>query len=335
MNMPGLTGLAVGAAYGYVAQRGAFCMNSGFRVVVTNRDLTKVKAYGAAIAVQMLILPVIFAAGLSSPSFPAFVPAGAILGGLLFGASMNYAGACAAGVWYKTGSGNLGSVIGVAGMALGAATLEVGPLRLLREAVQAVGAGAGGFHPATWLGLPLWQLMVPAGVLLILLLARAGGGSAGAWSWRRTGLLMGIVGAAAWPLSSLSGRHFGMGVISGTVAMVSGVAGAGVATPWWDLVFVIGIPAGAYLAARRDGPVRLAAPTADETVRRFTGGLGLGVGASLAGGCTVGHGLTGIPLLAPGSLLSTAAIFVGSSIVHLVKARRAKATTEATGGEGC
>ncbi len=53
---------------------------------------------------------------------------------------------------------------------------------------------------------------------------------------------MGMVGAAAWPLSSLDGRHFGMGVITGTVALASGVAGNVTPTPWWDLVFVLGIP---------------------------------------------------------------------------------------------
>jgi len=44
-----LTGLLVGSGYGYIAQRGAFCMNSGFRVAVTQRNTTKVKAYVLAI----------------------------------------------------------------------------------------------------------------------------------------------------------------------------------------------------------------------------------------------------------------------------------------------
>ena len=38
-----LTGVLVGMGYGYVAQRGAFCLNSGFRNVVTASDFTKVK----------------------------------------------------------------------------------------------------------------------------------------------------------------------------------------------------------------------------------------------------------------------------------------------------
>ena len=156
-----LTGLLVGSGYGYIAQRGAFCMNSGFRSAVTERNTTKVKAYGLAIALQMLGVPLVFALGLSSPTYPAMFPIGAVVGGLLFGASMRWAGGCAAGVWYKVGSGSLGALTAVLGMAVGAAALELGPLvglrttRAIRGAFgeqcsprNAVGVGASGGSPA-------------------------------------------------------------------------------------------------------------------------------------------------------------------------------------------
>ena len=44
----------------------------------------------------------------------------------------------------------------------------------------------------------------------------------------------------------------------------------------------------------------------------FTGGLLLGVGASLAAGCTVGHSLVGLPLLSVGSIVTTFFIILGS-----------------------
>ena len=134
-----LTGLLVGGGYGYIAQRGAFCMNSGFRTAVTERNTTKVKSYVLAIALQMLVVPLVFALGLSSPTYPAMFPIGAVVGGLLFGASMRWAGGCAAGVWYKVGSGSLGALTAVLGMAIGATALELGPLVGLRTAVQSAG----------------------------------------------------------------------------------------------------------------------------------------------------------------------------------------------------
>ena len=85
----------------------------------------------------------------------------------------------------------------------------------------------------------------------------------------------------------------------------------------WDVLFVLGIPLGAFIAARRSGPVTTSKVSAASASKHFAGGLGLGVGASLAAGCTVGHGLTGVPLLAPGSLLAIVSIFAGSAITSL------------------
>jgi hypothetical protein len=187
-----LAGLLVGSGYGYIAQRGAFCMNSGFRMAVTQRDTTKVKAYVLAIALQMMAMPLVFAAGLSSPTYPALFPIGAVLGGLLFGASMRWAGGCAAGVWYKLGSGSLAALAAILGMAVGAAALEVGPLLGVRTAVQSAGP--------TLSNAPLemsWAWAPVVGLVLVVALWRAAPGQAGAWSWRRTGVVMGIVGIFA------------------------------------------------------------------------------------------------------------------------------------------
>jgi hypothetical protein len=284
-------------------------MNSGFRAAVTERNTTKVKAYVLAIALQMLVVPLVFALGLSAPTYPAMFPIGAVLGGLLFGASMRWAGGCAAGVWYKIGSGSLGALTAVLGMAIGAAALEVGPLVGLRTAVQSAGPSVSSAPLET-----LWAWAPVAGLLLLVVLWRAAPGQAGAWSWRRTGIAMGLVGIVAWPLSSLAARDFGMAVVPGTVNLLTDPVRRLMS---WDVLFVLGIPAGAFVAARRSGPVTASKVSALSASKHFAGGLGLGVGASLAAGCTVGHGLTGVPLLAPGSMLAIVSIFAGSAITSL------------------
>jgi uncharacterized membrane protein YedE/YeeE len=323
MAIAALTGILVGVAYGYIAQRGAFCLSSGFRVVVTKRDLTKLKAYAFAVALQMIAVPVLAALGaLTQPASPGFFPLGAALGGLLFGASMSWAGGCAAGTCYKAGAGSVGSAIGTAGMALGATITQVGPLAPVREAMQSVGAVSANPFSEGW---PPEALTLPLAVAILVALWRSKPGTAGAWSWRRTGLLMGGVGVAAWVFSDLAHRPFGLAVIPGAVGWVQLATGGDVARIAWDVLLVLGIPAGAFLAARRDGPVRLSLPTDPRAVaRNFVGGLGLGIGAALAGGCTVGHGLAGIPILAPGSLLAMVSIFAGSALSALWQARRAR-----------
>jgi len=309
MYLATLTGLLVGVGYGYISQRGAFCMNSGFRVAVTEGNTTKVKSYALAIALQMLIVPLVFALGLSSPTYPAMFPIGAVLGGLLFGASMRWAGGCAAGVWYKVGSGSLGALTAVLGMAIGAAALELGPLTDLRTAVQSAGPSMSSAPFET-----LWAWAPVAGLLLVVLLWRAAPGTAGAWTWQRTGIAMGLVGAVAWPLSSLAARDFGMAVVPGTVSLLAEPLRRLMS---WDVLFVLGIPLGAYVAARRSGPVTASKVSPMSAGKHFAGGLGLGAGASLAAGCTVGHGLTGVPLLAPGSIVAILSIFAGSAITSL------------------
>ncbi len=300
-----VAGFVIGAGYGYVSQRGAFCMNSGFRMAVTERNTTKVKAYVLAIALQMIAVPLVFVLGFSSATYPALYPVGAVIGGLLFGVSMRWAGGCAAGVWYKVGSGSVGSIVAVLGMALGAVMLELGPLAGLRASVQSMGPSLGSGEVELWAFAPI------VGVVVIAALWRAAPGIAGDWSWRRTGLAIGALGALAWPLSSLGARDFGMAVIPGTVGVFAEPLRRFLT---WDVLFVLGIPVGALIAARVAGPVRLSKVSATDAAKRFAGGLGLGVGASLAAGCTVGHGLTGVPLLAPGSMVAITAIFAGSAI---------------------
>ena len=131
---------------------------------------------------------------------------------------------------------------------------------------------------------------------------------------------MGLLGALAWPLSSLAARDFGMAVIPGTVTMLVEPIARFLS---WDLLFVLGIPLGGYIAARKDGPVTASRTSAGDATKRFAGGFGLGVGSSLAAGCTVGHGLTGVPLLAPGSVVALLSIFVGSAITSLWAVRGA------------
>lgn len=326
MNNMVITGLVVGGLYGYIAQRGAFCLNSGFRFVVTKRDYTKVKALLLAIAVQMLAMPAVFALGWAQPNFPSFFPVGAILGGLLFGVAMYWAAGCAAGVWFKAGAGSLGAVAGIAGMMLGATLFEAGPLRGVRDAIHGIG-GAVSFNPATSLGIPLGALSIPLGLLLIFFLLRTETTQAGAWTWRRTGLLLGLLGAVAWPLSALVERQFGMSVIGGTVDLARMTSGATISSRGfggWDILFVLGLPLGAYFAARKEGRITLSLPNAKDFAKMFLGGIGLGAGASLAAGCTVGHGLTGVPLLAPGSIVTLAAIFAGSALTGYYTLTREK-----------
>jgi hypothetical protein len=122
-----LGAVAVGAAFGYGAQRGAFCLNSGFRAAL-HGEWTKVKALALAVAVQLVLLPAIFAAGLARPAelpLPCSRPRRRAAVRRLHAV----AGGCAAGVWYKLGAGDIGLLLAILGMAMGAAATDAGRLR--------------------------------------------------------------------------------------------------------------------------------------------------------------------------------------------------------------
>jgi uncharacterized membrane protein YedE/YeeE len=236
----------------------------------------------------------------------------AVAGGALFGASMRWAGGCAAGIWYKLGAGDIGSLLAVLGMALGASAADAGPLHGVRTSLQeAVPAASWSPPPAASVG---------AGLLVLVGLFRLADGRAGAWSWRKTGLWIGVVATIAWPVSASAGRDFGLAVVPGSTGLLSALAGQ--AFPAWDVLLVLGVLAGGSLAARQKGPIALSAPGSAALAKRFAGGIGLGIGASVAGGCTVGQGLTGMGLLAPSSFIVMGAIFAGSTGAALVARRR-------------
>jgi hypothetical protein len=112
-------------------------------------------------------------------------------------------------------------------------------------------------------------------------------------------------------------------VTPGSAGLVSLATGG--SWPGWDCALVLGILAGGWLAARRAGPVVFTAPAPPALLQRFAGGVGLGVGASIATGCTVGQGLTGLALLAPSSVVVMASIFAGSALSILAARRRTPA----------
>jgi uncharacterized membrane protein YedE/YeeE len=53
-------------------------------------------------------------------------------------------------------------------------------------------------------------------------------------------------------------------------------------------------------------------PPADELLKVLLGGIIMGIGAQIGGGCNVGHGLTGMSTLAVSSWVATIFIILGN-----------------------
>lgn len=81
---------------------------------------------------------------------------------------------------------------------------------------------------------------------------------------------------------------------------------------WWLILEVICIVLGSFVSASMSGKFRFAPRPPDETVIAFFGGIILGAGAAIAGGCVVGNIMSGLALMSVGNLVFALAVLVAN-----------------------
>ena len=319
-----ILGLVIGVPLGYVMQRTNLCFNSAYREALLRRSTVLLRAILLAILIQMVgvALLVQFGVGGVSLSVVPFFWLATIVGGFIFGVAMAYAEGCSSTVWYRVGNGNLGSLVTLIGFAVGEAILSFGSLHGLREAIQEFEVTLPQGNPATLpnlLGMSAWVIVIPIVLVAGWWLGRSPGGSyLRGWDWRRAGLALGIIGTLAWLFAWPTGWHYGVGIVGATGAFVQVFfEGPGVLN--WGSFVVLGLPIGAFLAARPRNEFRWQVPDVPSTIRMTTSGLLMGLGATLAGGCNIGHGLSGLPTLALSSLTATVFTFLGAWLGNYVR----------------
>jgi uncharacterized membrane protein YedE/YeeE len=101
---------------------------------------------------------------------------------------------------------------------------------------------------------------------------------------------------------------------------------------WWQVAVVGGIAVGAYLSMRLSGAYRQAispvwaratgtTTLASRAPIAFLAGFIMLFGARIAGGCTSGHGISGIAQLSVGSTLAVAGMFAGGILTAMLMRR--------------
>jgi uncharacterized protein len=323
-----LLGLVAGLAAGAVMARWGLCFNRALRRAAFERRPALLRAFAIAVAAQLLLLPLLIALGVGTlersagAGGPALLPVAQVAGGLAFGAGMALAGGCVTGMLWKAGAGAAALAIAIAGFAAGELLIR-GPgeelIATLDDASRPDEGSLTGLLGATYEPL---ALVLGAAALAALLVRRRHGvlpalalGAHDRRVRRRpaqsrdglvAGLALGAVAAGTWVAADAAGYGYGLGFVGaaeGTRAAVD----AGGALPF-QLWLAVGVVAGG--AALGDRRLRL--PDAARSARAAAGGLLMGAGGSVAHGCNIGHGLTGLPLLSLGSLLATAAMAAGA-----------------------
>lgn len=336
-----ISGLVTGILFGFVLQRGRFCMNSAFRDVIFIQDVTLIRAYLIALLISIVganlmeDLGLFGDIGLRRQSFNIIAN---IVGGYLFGVGMVLVGGCGSGVIYRIGEGYVSAIVGTLGFACSLVASIHGPLKPLSNALKSfkVSIGSGDeaiTNPAIWDlfggGITLkWIIIAVIAAIIIPFVLKGkpfGKGPKKGYSWSLTGFLLGIILIfALWASYYWGGQTRGLSAAGPTaeafLALTLGNSMArfdpmfdfwGLLQASWSALYIIAIPIGAYISARGLGEFKFQVPPAIEVIRVFLGSIVMGFGAATAGGCTVGHALTGVTSLALASIVSTVFIILG------------------------
>jgi hypothetical protein len=324
-----ITGLIVGIIFGFVMQRGRFCMNSAIRDTALLQDFTLLKSVGIAILVEMFGFAIMSAAGWIEPAPKPLFGWANLVGSFIFGVGMVVAGGCASGITYRVGEGMMGALAAVIGLATTGTLTAVGFLKPIMVALRPS-------EPQTptlssLLGMEYWILAlilsIVAGIIWYFVVRGKEEDDLvpdpsatiserffkRPWNWLATGIGIGIVGIISFPVSAAAGRNYPLGITAGWIqwvkVLILNLEGQ---TVNWIAAMVVGIVLGAFIAALIAGEFKFRFPKLGMMGQALLGGLIMGFGAVTSGGCNVTHILSGIPQLSIGSFLAAISIAVGA-----------------------
>ncbi len=314
--MLSLSALGTGLIFGYVIQRGGFCLTRALSNAVLMRDGNILRAYVLALLVAMVGVQLIETLGLVDIPLRPLRWLSNIAGGLLFGVGMILSGGCSGSTWYRVGEGAIGAWVVLLGFAIGATTAGIGLLSPLRSLLQkptiTVGDGAAPTL-ANIAGLSPWIVIVVLAVLGGVWLMRGPREPGhGKWPWPATGAAVGVVIALGWWTSAYGDRPVGITFAANTGHLLTYPMVGYPNRVTWSMLMALGVPVGAFIAAWTTNQFGWKLPAASSLVKIFAGGLLMGAAALVAEGCNINQGLTNSATLALGSLLTFASMCAGA-----------------------
>ncbi|KAF0108134.1 MAG: hypothetical protein FD146_1148 [Anaerolineaceae bacterium] len=327
-----LGGLFVGVLFGFALQRGRFCMNSAIRDAILLKDNTLLKGVIVAVLVGMVGFAAMAMGGLVKISPTAFFWGANLVGGFIFGIGMVLAGGCASGVTYRTGEGMVGALSALIGLTTAATLTAIGFLKPIKDYLQTstkIMVGEANPTLANIFGLPHYVVAfglaaIIAIIWIVVALKNREKGEKGSkvslgkaifkngWSWLAAGIVVGLINMLAFYSSTLAGRSYPLAITSGWIGITKVVLAVPEAKMGWDSYMVLGIIAGAFIAALIAGEFKIRFPGWGMLAQTFAGGLLMGFGAVTSAGCNVTHILSGLPQLGIGSLVGAISIVLGA-----------------------
>ncbi|MCC2111280.1 MAG: YeeE/YedE family protein [Hyphomicrobiales bacterium] len=334
-----LYGFGLGLVFGAIVLATNFCTMGSISDILTFGDHRRFRAWLLAAATALIGAQVmhrfgVIDLGASIYPIPRFNYVGNIVGGLMFGFGMVFAGGCASRNLARVGAGDLRSLfvllfIGIFGYMTLRGLIALGRVEIEEKVVvdlaasgiddQTIGGLLAGLGPDAALLNTVAAIVVAAAILVYCfgnaafrgspknIIAGLGIGLCVVAGWWITG----VVGADEFDPTPLASLTF-VAPTGNSIIYLMTFSGA---TIDFGIATVGGTILGAFIAALATRRFNLTSfADVGDTLRNMFGGAFMGVGGVVALGCTVGQAITGVSTLAVGSFLAFAAIVLGAVI---------------------
>ncbi|MEY2776977.1 MAG: hypothetical protein RLY30_1075 [Pseudomonadota bacterium] len=340
-------GLVIGMLVGALSQYTRFCTLGAISDAHTMGNYTRLRMWALAVAVSILFTQGLVALGLLNDQASFYTSsrlllASNLIGGLLFGFGMALASGCGSRILIRMGEGSLKALVVFLVMGLVALMSIRGAFALLRagtvdQAFITLPRSQDLPHliatePDVSLSLRLGVTLLCAFALLTFALWR--GDLLKKSSHWLGGLGIGLTVAASWALTGWLGyipEHpetltaAFLATNSKSPESLTFVGPLAYSLEYllytsdrsqsvtFAVATVIGLPIGAALSALSRGRFKWESfQGVNDLARHLIGAVLMGVGGVTAMGCTFGHGLSGLSMLALGSVVSILAIGLGA-----------------------
>lgn len=313
-----IAGLLLGLVFGAAAQISRFCLRRAVAGAQEERS-SAAAVWLTALATAIIAFAAAANFGLVDVSEHRFISselpiAALVLGGLAFGTGMVLTRGCVSRLTVLSATGNLRAAVVLVAFAVTAHAALKGVLAPVRTTVGSLTIDA-----------PLGTLAGHPFALGALFAIVAGLAAYFAWRSHPSGVQLALGGA------------IGLVAVVGWVATSTllfdefdplPVQSAAFTLPWSDTLFwtiastsipagfgvglIGGVLAGSFASAAARGELQLQSfETPAQTLRYLSGGALMGVGGVLAGGCTVGAGLSGVATGSVAALIALGSIGLG------------------------
>lgn len=335
----GFVGLIIGIVFGYIVFVTNFCTMGSISDILNFGDYRRFRAWLLAGAVAILGATYLRGSGITDISKAMYLTTnfnwlGNVVGGLMFGIGMVFAGGCVSRNLVRAGAGDLRSfvvliVTGIfAFMTIGGI---IGPVRIgafasttLDLTEYNLSSQSAGSFLTLFSGLDLDTANLIAMVAIVgalLIFCFKDSAFRKSFPHLTAGIGIGLTVVAGWFITGLAFDEFAD--VATPIASLTFVRPSGdsldylmrytaLGAPGFGVVTTVGAIIGGFFGALTSGRFNLISfASPKDTLNNMVGGALMGTGGVIALGCTVGQAITGFSTLAVGSMITFVFIVLG------------------------